>query len=75
MKQHGAFLVVQWLRLPVSSAGVSGSIPGLGSSACHKVWPKEKKKFKVNQRVFKRRNWKPQNKKKNLKVHLFLYVC
>ena len=37
-------LVVQWLRVSASTAGVVGLIPGWGSSACHVVWPKKKKK-------------------------------
>ena len=41
----GASLVVQWLRFCASTAGGPGLIPDRGSSACHAVLPKKKKKL------------------------------
>ena len=39
--------MVQWLRQHASTTGGTGSIPGWGSSACHEVRPKKKKKNSV----------------------------
>ena len=36
------------VKTPASTAGGSGSIPGLGSFACPVVWPKEKKKERIH---------------------------
>ena len=36
--------MVQGLRLCVSTTGVTGSIPGLGTKILHAAWPKKKKK-------------------------------
>ena len=44
----GISLVVQWLRLHASNAGVADSIPGQGTKiprpTCCVAWPKERKK-------------------------------
>ena len=49
----GASLVVQWLRLHASTAGVAGSIPGLKTKILHAMWPKkEKEKSSVINTVF-----------------------
>ena len=39
----GTSLVVQWLRLRASSAGVGGLIPSWGTKIPHMVQPKDKK--------------------------------
>ena len=36
--QHGTSLAVQWLRLRVSNAGGTGSIPGWGTNLPHALW-------------------------------------
>lgn len=41
----GAFLVVQWLRLLASTAGGTGSIPGLGTKILHVLRHVQKKKL------------------------------
>lgn len=40
MARFRTLQVVQGLRLHISMAEGADSIPGQGSSACHKVWPK-----------------------------------
>ena len=40
----GPSLVVQWLRLRTSTAGVTGSIPGWGTKILHAVRHGQKKK-------------------------------
>ena len=44
MARFGTLQLVQGLRLRISMAEGAGLIPSQGSSACHKVWPKIKKK-------------------------------
>ena len=34
----GASLAVQWLRLPASTAGATGSTPGWGTKIPHAAW-------------------------------------
>ena len=41
----GTSLVVQWLRLHASTAGGTGSIPGLGTKTLHTAWYDKKKSF------------------------------
>ena len=43
-------LAVQWLRLHISSAEGTDSIPGQGAKdpTCHVAWPKKKKAFYKN---------------------------
>ena len=40
----GTYLVVQWLRLPASTAGGTGLIPGQGTKILHAAWRGQKKK-------------------------------
>ena len=44
MNDTGTSLVVQWLRLPASTAGGTGLIPGLGTTIPHAVRHGQKKK-------------------------------
>ena len=37
--------MVQWLRLPVSTGGDAGSIPGRGTKVLHAAWCDQKKKI------------------------------
>ena len=48
--QGGTFLVVNWLRLHISTAGHTGSTPGRGTKGptCHVAWPKTKNKQKTH---------------------------
>ena len=41
----GTYLVVQWLRLQISTAGGMGSILGWGTKIPHTVQPPKKKKM------------------------------
>ena len=41
---RGTSLVVQWLRLCASNAGIAGSISGWGTKIPYAVWPEREKK-------------------------------
>ena len=58
----GTFLVVQWLRLPASTAGGMGSIPGPGTKIPHATWRSQKKKKKFPLKfsdIYSTELWKP----------------
>ena len=42
-------LAILWLRIPASTAGVMGSIPGGGPQTLHTVWQPKKKKRQIAQ--------------------------
>ena len=48
---HGAFLVVQWLRLHASTSVGTGSIPSWGSSTGCKLRPKKPQKTKKERNI------------------------
>ena len=62
-------LAVQGLRLPVSTAGGTGLIPGQGTKIPHAAWPgqrktKERKSFTLQ----KSKRWRP------MIVHILIYA-
>ena len=54
MKQ-GTSLVVQWLRLCISTAEGAGSIPGRGTKIPHAAWHSKKKRKKNPQKTSKQK--------------------
>ena len=47
MSIFGTPLAVQWLRLPASTAGGTGVIPGRGTKILHATWWHKKKKKSI----------------------------
>ena len=52
-------LVVQWLRLPASTVGGMGSIPGRGTKILHAAWRSQKKAWGKIRRDISHHDWMP----------------